>query len=87
MIFANSYYKMESRKLKAERILRSAFLHIHTKNNFLWYNIIEYGSDECKAIERDALIEMLGEYETTHIYDGEYDEQGKVYDRGSIPMP
>ena len=38
MIFANSYYKLESRKLKAERILRSAFLHIHTKNKFLWDN-------------------------------------------------
>ncbi len=44
------------------------------------YYIIEYGSNECKAIARDALIEKLGEYETTYVFNGEYDEHGKVYD-------
>ncbi len=41
------------------------------------YYIIEYGSDECKAIDRDALLELLGDYETTYIYTYEYDEYGK----------
>ena len=41
------------------------------------YYIIEYGSDECKAIDRDALLELLGDYEATYIYTGEYNEYGK----------
>ena len=41
------------------------------------YYIIEYGSDECKAIDRDALLELLGDYETMYIYDGKYNENGK----------
>ena len=41
------------------------------------YYIIEYGSDECKAIDRDALLEMFGEYEAIYIFEGEYDEYGK----------
>ena len=44
------------------------------------YYIIEYGSDECKAIDRDALLELLGDYETTYIYTGEYNEYGKYND-------
>ena len=44
------------------------------------YYIIEYGSDECKAIDRDALLELLGDYETTYIYTGEYNEYGKYSD-------
>lgn len=45
------------------------------------YYIIEYGSDECKAIDRDALLDLLGDYETTYIYTGEYNEYGKYSDR------
>ena len=45
------------------------------------YYIIEYGSDECKAIDRDALLDLLRDYETTYIYTGEYNEYGKYSDR------
>ena len=45
------------------------------------YYIIEYGSNECKAIDRDALLELLGEYEATYIYTGEYNEYGKDFFR------
>ena len=45
------------------------------------YYIIEYGSNECKAIDRDALLELLGEYEATYIYTGEYNEYGKDFVR------
>ena len=45
------------------------------------YYIIEYGSDECKAIDRDALLDLLGDYETTYIYTEEYNEYGKYSDR------
>ena len=45
------------------------------------YYIIEYGSDECKAIDRDALLELLGDYEATYIYTGEYNEYGKDFIR------
>ncbi len=41
------------------------------------YFIIEYGSSICKRIDRDDLIQMLGDYETTYIYTGAYDEYGK----------
>lgn len=42
------------------------------------YYIIEYGTDECKPISRDALLEQLGTYEATYIFTGEYDKNGKV---------
>ncbi len=41
------------------------------------YFIVEYGSLECQQISRDDLLELLGEYETTYIYTGEYYEYGK----------
>ena len=41
------------------------------------YYIIEYGSNTCKPIDRDALLERLGECESTYIYKGEYNEKGK----------
>jgi len=41
------------------------------------YYIIKYGSDECKPIDRDSLLELFGEYETTYIYKGGYDGKGK----------
>ncbi len=51
------------------------------------YYIVEYGSDEFKAIDRDSLLERLGEYETSYIYDGEYDELGIIYDyRNAITL-
>ncbi len=49
------------------------------------YYIIEYGSNECKAIERDSLLEKFGSYEKDYIYTGKYDENGK--ERYVIPMP
>ena len=48
------------------------------------YYIIEYGSDECKALSRDALLVLLGEYEATNIYTGGYNEYGKYMD-GTVP--
>ncbi len=42
------------------------------------YYIVEYGSDECKQIDRDVLLEKLGDYEATYIFTGQYDEYGKV---------
>ena len=41
------------------------------------YYIIEYGSKTCEPIDRDALLERLGECESTYIYTGEYNERGK----------
>ena len=49
------------------------------------YYIIEYGSDECKALDRDALLKLLGDCETTYIYTGKYNEYGK--DRGITVWP
>jgi hypothetical protein len=48
------------------------------------YYIIEYGSDTCKPISRDALLEILGEYESTYIYKGKYNEYGKYIDIVSV---
>lgn len=42
------------------------------------YYVIEYGAEECAPIARDDLLTLLGEYETTFVYDGEYDENGKT---------
>ncbi len=42
------------------------------------YYVIEYGTEECAPITRDELLTLLGEYETTFVYDGEYDERGKA---------
>lgn len=44
------------------------------------YYIIEQGSDECRPIDRDALVRKIGEYETTYIYEGAYNKDGKVRD-------
>ncbi len=41
------------------------------------YYIVEYGADVCTPIDRDALLERIGAYETTYIYLGDYDEHGK----------
>lgn len=49
------------------------------------YYIVEYGSDVCKAINRDDLLERIGEYETTYIYQGEYDKSGKDL-KGSVAV-
>lgn len=42
------------------------------------YYTVECGSEICSPIDRDSLLEKFGEYETTYIYDGEYDREGKV---------
>ena len=41
------------------------------------YYVIEYGSNECSPVDRDTLLEMLGDYETSYIYKHEYTEYGK----------
>lgn len=41
------------------------------------YYVMEYGADSCYLVERDELLELLGEYETDFIYDGAYNECGK----------
>ena len=43
------------------------------------YYIIEYGSDECKPIDRDALLERLGECDSSFIYIDEYGENGVIF--------
>ncbi len=48
------------------------------------YYIIEHGLNECKAIERDSLLEKFGSYEKDYVYTGKYDENGKV--RYVIPV-
>ena len=42
------------------------------------YYIVEYGSNVCNPVDRDALLERIGEYETTYIYTYPYDENGKI---------
>ena len=42
------------------------------------YYIVEYGSNVCTPIDRDALLERIGEYETIYIYTHPYDENGKT---------
>ena len=49
------------------------------------YYVIEYGSDKCYPIDRDNLIAVFGDYETTYIYTGAYDENGKVNKYGTRP--
>lgn len=43
------------------------------------YYIVEYGSEECVPIDRDALLDKIGaDYEKSYIFDGKYDGYGKV---------
>ncbi len=42
------------------------------------YFIIESGSEECRPIDRDALLRRIGKYETTYIFDGAYNRNGKI---------
>ena len=48
------------------------------------YFVVEYGADGCVSVDRDSLLERLGDYETHNIYSGKYDGMGKVYDRNVI---
>lgn len=48
------------------------------------YYIIEATSDICKPIDNKFLIDMFGECETTYIFTGEYDNQGKVIDKSEF---
>ncbi len=45
------------------------------------YYIIEPGQNECKPIPKDVLYERIGQYEKSYIFNGNYDEYGKVRDR------
>lgn len=61
-------------------IIRVTWCFYTEKQQFYYddaYYIIEYGANECNPISRDALLELLGEYEATYIYTGEYNEYGK----------
>ncbi len=42
------------------------------------YYVIEYGNSVCREIDRDSLLSLLGEYESTYIYSGEYKNYGKL---------
>ena len=51
------------------------------------YYIIEYGSDECIPMERDAVLARIGaDYEGVYMYTGDYDAYGKVRNRYA-PIP
>ncbi len=45
------------------------------------YYIIEFGQNVCDPIQRDALCERIGQYDKTFIFDGSYDEFGKILER------
>ena len=49
------------------------------------YYLVEYGSDVCEYVDRDDLLERIGEYETTFVYIGEYDKNGKIR-RGEVAV-
>lgn len=57
-------------------VVRVTWQYFEGKSDDAYY-IVEYGSDECQSIDRDALIQKIGEYETTYIYDGAYNETEK----------
>ncbi len=42
------------------------------------YYVVEYGSENCKPIERDTLLEKLDTLGTDYIFTGEYDQNGKI---------
>ena len=42
------------------------------------YYVIEPRSDKVRRISRDSLITRFGEYETTYIFTGDYDKNGKI---------
>ena len=43
------------------------------------YYILEYGSNVCTPIDRNALLEKVGEYDAGFIFEGDYDDHGKVF--------
>ena len=43
------------------------------------YYILEYGSNVCTPIDRDTLLEKVGEYDAGFIFEGDYDDYGKVF--------
>ncbi len=43
------------------------------------YYIVDSASGQALPIGRDRLLDRLGEYETTYIFDGRYSADGKVY--------
>ena len=42
------------------------------------YYTVSYGEEECRPIDRDALLELFGECEATYVYTGGYDAHGKT---------
>ncbi len=71
------YAKSESGVLG---IVRVTWHYMDDSNDRLYddaYYFIEYGADEYKPILRDDLLEWIGEYEKTYIYEGGYNEKGK----------
>ena len=47
------------------------------------YFIVRTEEEEYSPIDRDSLLDMFGKYETTFIYDGKYDENGKSSAHGA----
>ncbi len=43
------------------------------------YYIVECGEKTCRPIDRDDLLEIMGEYENPYIYTGKYDSDGKDF--------
>ena len=74
------YAKTESGVIGIVRVTWRFYTEKHEDYCDDAYYIIEYGSDTCKDIDRDALLELLGDCEITYIYTGKYNEQGKYSD-------
>lgn len=64
-------------------IVKISWTYTYLNNIYLddKYYIIEPLSTICKPIDNHSLIEIFGEYESTYIYKGEYDNQGKIIDK------
>ena len=48
------------------------------------YYIVDNNANVIRSIDRDDLLEKLGEYETTYIFDGSYDKNGKIFEKIAI---
>ena len=59
------------------------FYHNNIYEDDIYY-IIEPESKTCQSIDNHSLIKIFGEYETTYIYSGEYNNQGKIIDKSNF---
>ena len=65
------YAKTENHVIGIVRVTWCFYTETY-QNYYDAYYIIEYGSDECKAIDRDTLLELLGDHESTYVYMAEF---------------